>query len=104
MSTGWDLLCVGPDVPDLRAATADHSEGSWQRILFWFLSSCILHGEGPHTAAVGAGQRGRLEGASDGVVGRDDAPPWWRGRWAVFYAGSVPAVDLATTDAGGLSI
>ena len=62
-STGWDLLCVGLDVPDLRAATADRSEGSWQGILFWFLSSCILHGEGPHTAAVGVGQSRGLEGA-----------------------------------------
>ena len=77
MSTGWDLLCVGPDVPDLRAVTADRSEGSWQGILFWFLSSGILHGEGAHTAAAGAGQRGRLEGASDDPVGGDDAPSWW---------------------------
>ena len=91
---------MGLDVPDLCAGTADRGEGVWQGILLWFLFVCLLYGEGPHTAAAGADQGRRLEGASDGTVGRDDAPPWGRGCRAILHVGVVFAVAPTTTDAG----
>ena len=51
---GGYLLCMGPDVPDLRSATADCGEGSWQGVLLWVVLVRLLYGEGPHTAAAGA--------------------------------------------------
>ena len=97
--TGHCLLRMGPDVPYLRAAAADSSEGIWQGVLLWFLFMCILYGEGTHTAAAGADHSRRLEGAADGAVGRDDAPPWWRRCWQVLHTGVVPTVAPATIDA-----
>ena len=90
--TGWCLLRVGPDVPYLRAAKTDNSEGIWKGVLLRFFLMCVFYGEGTHTAAAGADQSRRLEGAADGAVGRDDAPPWWRRCWQVLYTGFVPAV------------
>ena len=63
------VLCVGPDVPDLRVAAADSSEGVWQGVFLWFLFMCIFYGEGTYIAAEGAGQSRRLEGAADSAVG-----------------------------------
>ena len=53
--TGGDILCMEPDVPDLRSATADRSEGSWHGILLWVVLVRLFYGEGPHTAAAGPG-------------------------------------------------
>ena len=60
---------MGLDVPDLRAAAADRSEGIWQGVLLWFLFMRVFYGEGTYTATEGAGQSRRLEGATDGAVG-----------------------------------
>ena len=46
---------MGSDVPDLRSATADRSEGSWQGILLRVILMRLLYGEGPHSATMGAG-------------------------------------------------
>ena len=73
---GRCILCLGPDVPDLRSAVADSSEGVWQGVLLCFVFMCILYGEGTHPAAAGAGQGRRLEGAPDGAIGGDDVPLW----------------------------
>jgi len=55
---------MGPDVPDLRSATADRSEGSWQGVLLRVVLVRLLHGEGPHTAAASASEGRRRQGAS----------------------------------------
>ena len=67
--TGWCLLCMGPNVPDLRAVVDDSSEGIWKGVLLWFLFMRVFYGEGIYTAAEGVDQSRRLEGAADGAVG-----------------------------------
>ena len=67
--TGWCVLCLGLDVPDLRAVTVDRGEGLWQGVLLWFIFMRIFHGAGTHTAAAGADQSRRRAGAADGTVG-----------------------------------
>ena len=69
VGTGWCVLCLGPDVPDLHAAAADRGEGIWQGVLLWFIFMRVFHGAGTHTVAAGADQSRRRAGAADGAVG-----------------------------------
>jgi len=47
-SVHWGgIILHGSDVPDLRSATADRSEGSWQGILLWVVLVRLLYGEVP---------------------------------------------------------
>jgi len=46
--TGGELFCMGSDVPDLRSATADRMEGSWQGILLWVVLGAFLWRGSPH--------------------------------------------------------